>query len=46
MLSSVACLALPHFSTLSYRVRHDFGGKCIELELCVLILSTTVLLLP
>jgi hypothetical protein len=37
--SSIACLVLPNFSTLSYK-QHDFWKNVIECNLCVLILST------
>ena len=39
-MSTVTCLALPYFSTLSHK-RHDFRGGVIEHKMCVLIFSTT-----
>jgi len=41
VLSSVVCLAIPYFSTLSYK-RHDFQPKIIVHKMCILIFSTNV----
>jgi len=42
MLSSVACMALTYFSTLSNKV-HDFRKNVIEQKLCALIFTTAFL---
>jgi hypothetical protein len=39
IFSSVACLALPYFSTLSHKI-HDFRGTAIGHKMYVLIFST------
>jgi uncharacterized membrane protein len=40
ILSSVTCLGLAHFSTLSHKLQ-DFRGKGVEQKICVLIFYTT-----
>jgi hypothetical protein len=40
ILSSLASLALPHFSTLSLEMARFFGKKFIEHKTCVWIFST------
>jgi hypothetical protein len=40
ILSSVTCLALPYFSTLSHK-RHDFRKTITKHKICVLMFSTS-----
>jgi hypothetical protein len=40
MFSSVACLTLPNFSTLSHK-RQDFREKVFQYKMCASVFSTT-----
>jgi hypothetical protein len=41
---NTACLAIPYFSKLSHK-QHEFQGKVIDDRMCVLISSTTLVIL-